>query len=351
MTTIDPDELLFPETQEGGCSAKLPARELESLLEGIGWLEDPNVLVGLNGGDDAGVYYLNEQTGLVLTTDFFPPFCRNAALFGEIASVNALSDIYAMGGRPLAALNITLFPADPEWLPLLRKVLEGGAKATRRAGIPVVGGHTIANPKPVYGMAILGLVNPNRIVQNNHLVPGQKLILTNPLGTGVATVAHRLGIDTNSTFEAAIESMRQLNQQAAEVMLSFGIETATDITGFGLGGHAYKMARESNVTIEISASSLPHFPGVPQLIAMGCIPGAAFRNSEYLEGHIAIEPGIPPIAEHLLCDPQTSGGLLMGVPEDLATQVVQRLHEKGYPAACCIGQAKPTGQHPIVLVR
>lgn len=330
--------LLFPEGQEGGCSAKLPAKELETLLAGVDWGIHEEVLVGLSTGDDAGVYMLSDEEGLILTTDFFPPFCRDPFLYGEVACVNALSDVYAMGGRPLAALNITLFPTEGYAPSLLRRMLEGGAQAARRARVPIIGGHTIGNARPVYGMAVLGIVPPQRMVTNSALTDGMDLILTNPLGSGAATAAHRLGLDQWGVFEEALQTMLQLNDEASRLMRDFGVRAATDVTGFGLAGHAHKMAQASGVTVEIEVSQLRLFTGVRKLLQEGCIPGAAFRNAEYLEGHWAFHGDVRPWQRALLTDPQTSGGLLMGVVPEHTPRLLEALRQAGYPHAARIGR-------------
>ncbi|PIE84029.1 MAG: selenide, water dikinase SelD [Bacteroidia bacterium] len=327
-------ELELP--NEGGCTAKLPARELERLLAGMGWGSDPRVLVGLETGDDAGVYLLSEELGLVLTTDFFPPFCRDPFLYGEVAAVNALSDVYAMGGTPLAALNITMYPSGGDIAPL-RTILEGGLAAARRAGIPIIGGHTIANDTPVYGMAVLGRVDPGRMCTNAGLRPGMSLVLTKPIGTGVAMAAERLGLCPPETYRVAVESMRQLNRAAATVAGELGAAACTDITGFSLLGHAHRMAAASRAGIHLRVADVPFIPGAADLARMGCVPGATFRNAEYLQGQWEAGAGLAVHLRHLLLDPQTSGGLLFAVEPEKATLAVARLRAEGYAFAGIVG--------------
>lgn len=329
---------------EGGCAAKLPVQELEALLQGLSWNTTPEVLVGLETGDDAGVYCLSASEGLILTTDFFPPFCDDPLLYGEVAAVNALSDVYAMGGTPLAALNLTLFPTDETLRPLLRQILEGGSHVAQRAGIPIIGGHTIANATPVYGWAVLGRIDPERVIRNTGLRAGQELILTKPLGTGVTMAATRLGMVKAATYEAATVSMRLLNAAAVPIMQKYHIRTATDITGFSLLGHSYKMARASEVSITLHASALPIFPGVPELLDLGCIPGAAFANQRSVGEYCRLSDALPYWLRLLVYDPQTSGGLLMAVDPENTAALLDDLHAAGYPAAVCVGKVTPRGE-------
>lgn len=335
---------------EGGCAAKLPAQELEKLLEGVSWHTTPEVLVGLETGDDAGVYLLNEDSGLILTTDFFPPFCDDAFLYGRVAAANALSDIYAMGGQPLAALNLTLFPTEEELRPLLREILEGGSHTAKEAGIPIIGGHTIANPTPVYGWAVLGQVAPERLVRNTGLEEGQDLVLTKPLGTGVAMVAARLMEKQSLTYAVATTSMCLLNAAAVPIMHRYGVHTATDITGFSLMGHAYKMARASEVTITFNARMLPFFPAVPVFIEDGYIPGAAFTNQRSVETYCRIDGGVPYWLRTLVYDPQTSGGLLMAVDPKHTASLISDLRGAGYFAATSVGRVLPLSEEAAVVL-
>ena len=329
---------------DGGCMAKLSANELERLLDGVDWGTNARVLVGLDTGADAGVYLLNGQDGLILTTDFFPPICRDPYTYGQIAAANALSDVYAMGGEPLAALNITLYPAGNEGLPLLRRILEGGADTARRVGIPVIGGHTIANERPVYGLAVLGRISPTQVTRNSQLQQGMALILTKPLGVGIAMAADRVHVASSATVQAALESMRQLNSAGAAVMRKHGLACATDITGFGLLGHAYRMARASGVTIELKASSVPSIPGVPELIGLGCIPGGSFRNADYVAESCVYAQDVPMWQRTLLADPQTSGGLLIAVDLGRSEAVVEELRASGYWQASIVGRSKARGE-------
>ena len=334
---------------EGGCSAKLPARELETLLSGLNWNTTQEVLVGLDTGDDAGVYLLSKEMGLILTTDFFPPFCEDATLYGEVAAVNALSDIYAMGGEALAALNITLFPPDAQYRSLLRKILEGGTRAVQRAGIPIIGGHTITNTSPVYGLAVLGKIDPQHLITNDKLLPGQTLLLTKPLGVGIVMAASRLHIAPEDAYLAAVDSVRMLNAAAVPIMRKYGVCAATDVTGFSLMGHAYKMARASHVSVVIEANTLPILPQVDALIDLGCIPGATFSNRASVSEYCTIASRLPRWFTSLLYDPETSGGLLMAVPSELASDAVNDLKAAGFGYTAAIGKVIEQDSKSFVL--
>ena len=336
---------------EGGCAAKLPAGELESLLQGMNWNTTAQVLVGLETGDDAGVYLLSEREGLILTTDFFPPFCSDAKFYGEVAAVNALSDIYAMGGVAIAALNITMFPTDMAYRPLLRQILEGGADVARRAGIPIIGGHTIANATPVYGLAVLGRVAPSMLITNDRLEVGQSLLLTKPLGIGITMAASRLHIAPDVLYDKAKHAMRTLNRDTVDIMHKFGVRAATDITGFSLVGHAYKMARASQVAIELWGETLPVLPGVRELVDLGCIPGAVFSNRASVEKYCAISKALPRWLQTLVYDPQTSGGILMAVDPLYAQELLAELQAVGYTYTTVVGKViEPTNDSLVRVV-
>ncbi len=329
--------------------AKLPADLLEKLLSGIEWgAKSPNVTVGLETGDDAAVYQLSPDSALILTTDFFPPPCSDAALYGEIAAVNAISDIYAMAATPLAALNIVLYPNEGYPMEGLKAILTGGAKAAKRAGIPIVGGHTIANATPVYGLAVIGIAHPQRIATNAQLKPGMRLILTKPLGTGAILAAHRLGIASEQSFQMAKQTMLTLNDHASRVMQRYGIKAATDITGFSLAGHTLRMAQASRCSIRIEHREIPSIPGALGLIDEGCIPGAAFSNQRLVEDLWAISTQIDSATKYLLLDPQTSGGILMGVEPERIAAVAAELIAGGCLAAV-VGEAIEAGDKRLYV--
>ncbi|WP_298061675.1 selenide, water dikinase SelD [uncultured Rikenella sp.] len=340
---------LLSTVEYGGCSAKLPASRLAELLGGIPIPGDPNVMVDISTHDDAGVYRLNDDTALIVTTDFFPPVCSDPFEFGQIAAANSLSDVYAMGGRPLLALNLNMFPAEKIPLRVLREILLGGQSKIDEAGALTMGGHTIDDFPPKYGLAVVGTVEPSRLVTNRGAKAGQRLILTKPLGTGVIVAARRLGLASDTVYRGALEQMKLLNRVGAEVMRKYGVTGATDITGFGLLGHAVSMADASGTTFRLRAAMLPALAGVRELIAEGCLPGAVFRNREYVRERVELECDTD--SRMLALDAQTSGGLLMAVDADKAESALAELKASGvHPRAAVVGEVVPRGDKSVYLV-
>ncbi|HOW24379.1 MAG TPA: selenide, water dikinase SelD [Bacteroidales bacterium] len=321
---------------QGGCSAKLSASELGKALADLPKITNQNVLVDIESHDDAGVYKIREDYALVQTTDFFPPVCSDPYDFGQVAAANALSDVYAMGGEVLTALNIVLFPTTLP-LKILKEILRGTQDKVAEAGGVIVGGHTIANEVPVCGLSVTGWVHPDKIITNTGAKSGDVLILTKQIGTGVIISAKRNDLADAATYRAALDSMKHLNKNVAEVMRRFDIKGATDITGFGLLGHALKMAQGSGVSMKINAADVPVMDKVLDLIEMGCIPGAAFRNLEFAEKDIQFDPALDYNHKMLVADAQTSGGMLISVPNKKADQLLADLMEAGYPFAAVIG--------------
>lgn len=329
---------LLTTVEYGGCSAKIPASVLESILLNLPKASDPNVLVDIDTHDDAGVYKVNDDLALILTTDFFTPVCSDPYEFGQIAATNSLSDVYAMGGEPFLALNIAMFPSSRIPLNAYKQILEGGASAAKMANTIVIGGHTIDDYPPKYGLAVLGRVHPGKVITNAGLQPGDALILTKPLGTGVVVAAKRLGIVSQTAYSEALFWMKQLNNTAAQVMQAVGVKGATDITGFGLIGHVYKMAKASNVGIKLYSSKIPLLPEAYKLVDEGCIPGAAFRNLEYVGNFLQVNSGVDYNAKMLMCDAQTSGGILMGVRPERVDEALKLLHGHGLRYSMVIGE-------------
>ncbi len=297
-------------------------------------------MVDIETHDDAGVYRLNDDTALVVTTDFFPPICSDAYEFGQIAAANSLSDVYAMGGTPLLVLNLNMFPSESIPLEVLRDILAGGCDKINEAGALVMGGHTIEDAVPKYGLAVVGTVHPDKLITNSGIKVGQKMILTKPLGMGIIVAAQRMGLVREEVYRDALDNMKLLNKQGAALMQQFGVTGATDVTGFGLLGHATKMAQASHCTIEIEAAALPLFDQVEELLAMGCIPGAAFRNLDFVKEEVEIVATIPTSRKMALSDAQTSGGLLMGVDADKAEELIELLRTTTpHSRAAIIGEA------------
>jgi selenide,water dikinase len=299
------------------------------------------VLVGLHTGDDAGVYRIGEDLALVQTVDFITPVVDDPFLFGQIAAANSLSDVYAMGGVPLTALNVVCFPACELPADLLAEVLAGGAAKTREAGASLVGGHTVDNPELVYGLAVTGRVDPRRILTNAGARPGDLLVLTEPLGLGVVATAVKAGMAAREDERLMGEVMARLNRLAALRMAEHGATAATDVTGFGLAGHALAICRQSGVDAHIHWGSVPLLPGARAAVSLGLIPAGAYRNRDAYAGLLAIEVPDPDGTGLLACDPQTSGGLLVALPADQAEPYARCLRDEGLPFARVVGELVP----------
>jgi selenide, water dikinase len=297
----------------GGCAAKYPAARLETLLAGIVPPEAADLLVGLDPADDAAVYRLDAERAIVFTVDFFPPVVDDPRTFGAIAATNALNDVFAMGGAPLLALSIAAFPED---LPteLLGEILEGAAGAVREAGAILAGGHTIRDDEPKYGLAVVGTVHPDGIWPKSGARPGDAVFLTKRLGTGLVLQAQREGSAPPGALDAAVAAMLTSNRGAADVLRPFDPNAVTDVTGFGLLGHAHEMASRSGVRIELDADALPALPSALELAEAGVRTGGDRRNRDYAGPHV--ESTASGAAELLAYDPQTSGGLLVSLPSD-----------------------------------
>jgi len=310
-----------------GCACKLgPADLSEVLARLVPAKADPALLVGYATGDDAAVYQLDETTALVFTTDFFTPIVNGARDWGRIAAANALSDVYAMGGRPLLCLNIAGWPRDTLPLELLGEVLEGGASIAAEAGAIVAGGHTIDDREPKYGMAVVGLADPARIVTNAEARPGDVLLLTKPIGLGVISTAIKNDVASPDVIARAIATMTTLNARASESMLATGVRAATDVTGFGLLGHLQKLCGASGVSARIDARAVPVLEGARALAEAGQIPSGSKRNRAFVEPDVVYDDAVEEVDRVLLCDAQTSGGLLIAAArpdETLAAMAVR----------------------------
>lgn len=341
---------LLSTVEYGGCSAKLSPKVLGELLRDIPLIKDNRILVDIETHDDAGVFQINEDTALIVTTDFFPPVCSEPYQFGAIAAANSLSDVYAMGGTPLLSLNLTMFPSKNIPLEVLKEILRGGQDKINEASTFTMGGHTIDDYPPKYGLAVVGTVHPDKLITNAGLKPEQKLILTKPIGTGVLIAAQRMGIARQESYEAALEQMAQLNKEGARLMQKYGVKGATDVTGFGLLGHALKMAEASRVSVQIDSKYIPLLPDVYELLEDGCIPGGAFRNLDFVEGNVNFASTLTTEYKMAACDPQTSGGLLMGVDADKADDILKELHESGFAQAQVIGEVLHSRNKFVYLI-
>lgn len=292
-------------------------------------LENADVLVGMETGDDAAVYRLRPDLALVVTTDFFTPVVDDAYTFGAIAAANALSDVYAMGGVPLLAINLVAFPIKELPASILADILRGGSDKVQEAGIDILGGHSIDDHEPKYGLAVTGTIHPDRIVRNRGGRPGDTVVLTKPLGTGVITTAIKHQVASDRAQEAAIATMLRLNRAAAAAMLAVGVDAATDVTGFGLLGHLHYLALASGVAAEIEAASVPLLPDAEMLAEAGEVPGGTRSNERFLGSRVTFNPAVQPARRTLLCDAQTSGGLLLAVPGPSLPRLLDALHSEG----------------------
>jgi len=308
------------------------------------------LLVGISTGDDAGVFRLRDDLAIVNTIDFFTPVVDDPYTYGQISAANALSDIYAMGGRPVTALNIVCWPQSGMPGGMLAEILRGGADKAREAGAYVVGGHSVADEEVKFGMAITGVIDPRRIIRNVGARPGDALILAKPLGTGILMTAFKRDALSADQYAAAVKVMAQLNAGAAAAMLEYEVHAATDITGFGLMGHASKMAAGSGVTMIFEESDLPILPGAIELCRAGMIPGGGARNREYYAPMVRIHDEVSEVMAALAFDPQTSGGLLIAVPDAQAIRLLADLHGAGYPDAAVVGRVAERGATPLELV-
>jgi len=306
---MDPTAVTYRLTQYargGGCACKIPAGELEEIVAGLVGLDAPDLIVGLDDGDDAAAVRIDGGMAVLSTADFFTPVVDDAYDWGRIAAANALSDIYAMGGRPILAINLVGWPRDTLPTELLREVLRGGLDVAALAGCPVAGGHSIDDPEPKYGMAVTGLAEPERLLRNSSAKAGMPLSLSKPLGVGVLNNRHKT---TGVVFPQAVESMVALNDRASRNALAAGVVAATDVTGFGLLGHLYKMVRASGVSAVVDAASMPYLDGAREAVRDGFVSGGTRRNLDWVRPHLSSTVGEDELL--LLADAQTSGGLLM----------------------------------------
>jgi selenide, water dikinase len=322
---------------------------LTQVLRGLVPYEDPAVLVDASTGDDAAVYAISEDRALVATTDFFTPIVDDPYDFGRIAAANALSDIYAMGGRPLFALNLVAFPRELLDRDILGEIMRGGSDIALQAGIAIIGGHSIEDKEPKYGLCVIGEVDPRYMVRNVGSQPGDLLVLTKPIGTGVITTAAKKDAASAEVIAEAVRSMTTLNRPAAECMLRVGANAATDVTGFGLLGHLAGMLRASGVAARIRAGLVPLLTQARELAAAGHIAGGTRRNLTDIDPIISWDPEITEVDKLLLCDAQTSGGLLISVPAENADTLIDALRAAPTHAAAIIGDIRSGEPHIDVI--
>ena len=305
---------------------------------------DPNVIRGLASPDDAGVYKLTEELAIIQTIDYFTPIVDDPYTFGQIAAANALSDVYAMGGKPLTAMNVVCFPTKSLDISILKTILRGGVDKMIEAGVVLLGGHSVDDKELKYGLSVTGTVNPERLITNSGAKTGDKLILTKPLGTGIISTAVKAKVANEATAARAAECMATLNDRASELMQEVGAHACTDITGFGLLGHICQMAQNSQVGINILSASVPLLPQAEEFARKGFCPGGLSRNREYFSTNVIIDDKVPPYLSDLFFDPQTSGGLLICLAPEKAEPLLAKLHQAEVKDAAMVGTVSgPSG--------
>ncbi|WP_010651509.1 selenide, water dikinase SelD [Oceanobacillus massiliensis] len=321
-------------SSKAGCGCKIGPADLAQVLRDLPpAVPNPDLLVGLDTSDDAGVYRLNDEMALVQTVDFFTPIVDDPYSFGQVAAANAISDIYAMGGKPLTALNIVAFPISTLDKQILTDILRGAGDKLKEAGITLVGGHSIDDKEPKFGLAVTGLVHPDKVRTNAGAKSGDKLILTKPIGVGITTTSIKRGLATEEEIERVTNVMSTLNKAASETMEAFDVHACTDVTGFGLLGHASEMAKGSGTGIRIYKEQVPTLSRVRELAEAGAVPGGTKNNFDHLQGDVTFPEAMDQIDQWILCDAVTSGGLLISVSDNEADDLLLKLQEAGVDAA------------------
>jgi selenide,water dikinase len=337
--------------ESAGCASKINQQDLKKALAGLPEPDDPRVLVGSGTCDDAGIFQLDEHTALVQSVDVFTPSVDDPYTFGQIAAANSVSDIYAMGGTPLTALSVIAFPIDILPHRVMNDLLRGGIDKMKEAGVSILGGHSIKDKEVKFGFAVTGTVDPDKMVTNNRAKPGDSLVLTKPLGTGVISFAGQMDKAATAEIHAVSRSMTTLNKGAAEAMMGLGLKTATDVTGFGFLGHLSEIVTQSRVTAEIWTDKVPLFEGVIELIRQHVASGAVERNREYASRFVDKDEDVGEDMEIALYDPQTSGGLLICCPQEKLEKLLNTLQDKGISHPAEVGRIKGRSDGRIVLKR
>ncbi len=309
-------------------------------------MSNENLLVGIETSDDAAVYKLTDDIATIQTLDFFTPVVDDPYTFGAIAAANSLSDVYAMGGKPTVAMNIVCFPNCLD-INVLGEILKGGADKVIEAGAVVIGGHTVEDDEPKYGLSVMGLVHPDKILKNHGCKVGDVLILTKPLGTGLVNTAIKAELASKDVYDEAVNIMTTLNKYSGEIIVDYNINACTDVTGFGIMGHGYEMASASEITIKLFKDSIPIVAGAREYAEMGLVPAGTYKNKSYLAGKYKLK-NVPEWLEDILFDPQTSGGLLISTPKDQASEMMKRLMELEIKPAI-IGEVIPMGEVPLIV--
>ena len=312
-------------------------------------MSHPNLLAGMERAEDAGVYKLTKDLAIIQTVDFFTPIVDDPYDFGQVAVANALSDVYAKGGKPLTAMNIVCFPIKQMDISVLRQILRGGVDKMREAGVLLIGGHSVDDPELKYGLSVTGVIHPKKVVMNNRARPGDKLILTKPLGTGIISTAIKAGEAKPRLIKKLTRSMAALNRSASEAMMAVGVHACTDITGFGFLGHASEMLEDTEVGMVIDSSQVPFFPEAREFAEIGFVPGGMGRNRDFRKHMVDMRSSIPEYLQNILYDPQTSGGLLIAVSKTKASRLLKALHDGNVPDAEIVGEVVSHPKNKIVV--
>ncbi|WP_217596384.1 selenide, water dikinase SelD [Cohnella sp. GbtcB17] len=335
-------------SSKGGCGCKIGPGDLSEVIRSLpSGPADPHLLVGIDTSDDAGVYKLSDELAIVQTVDFFTPIVDDPYAFGQIAAANAISDIYAMGGKPLTALNIVAFPINTLDKQILADILRGAGDKVREAGATLVGGHSIDDKEPKFGLAVTGVIHPERIKTNAGAKPGNKLILTKPIGVGILTTSIKNDRLSESEIARVTQVMSTLNKKAAETMADYAVDACTDVTGFGLLGHTLEMAKGSGVGIRIRQADVPVLPRARELAEGGLVPGGTKKNYEHVSPHVTFPDAMDQTDRWILCDAVTSGGLLIAVADEQAEALLQALIAAGVEASI-VGET--VAEHPGQIV-
>ena len=312
-------------------------------------MTDPNLIMGIERAEDASVYKLTDDLAIIQTVDFFTPIVDEPYQFGQIAAANALSDVYAKGGRPLTAMNIVCFPIKTMDVSVLQEILAGGLDKVHEAGVILVGGHSVDDNELKYGLSVTGIIHPSRVIPNNGARTGDKLILTKPLGVGIINTALKGEMVNQTTIDKAIRCMSTLNNKASELMQETVVNACTDVTGFGLLGHACEMIEGTDVGMVINSAAVPYFPEAKELAEMGLVPGGLHRNRDFRAHMVEISGQVPAFLVDILFDPQTSGGLLISLPGENADELIDKMHEEGINDAAIIGEVLEEPKGKIVV--
>ena len=333
-------------SKTSGWAAKIGPETLSKILDKLPKMHNENLLVGIETADDAAVYKLTDDIATIQTLDFFTPVVDDPYTFGAIAAANSLSDIYAMGGKPTVAMNIVCFP---NCLPIeiLGEILRGGADKVIESGAVVIGGHSVEDDEPKFGLSVMGLVHPKKILKNYGCKPGDVLILTKPIGTGVINTAIKAEFASKEIYDEAVKIMTTLNKYAGEIIVKYPVNACTDVTGFGIMGHGYEMASASKITIKLFKDSIPVVSGAKEFAEMGLVPAGTYNNKKYLAGKYELKE-VPQWLEDILFDPQTSGGLLISLPRSEADKLMKELNQLELKSAV-IGEVIEEGKVPIIV--